>query len=238
MVPLVQPDEGNGGLMEALRETHGVDVVLGALRILSIRCGSRPESKSVAAEMAMLRASVRDKKDAWEAARDERIAATGEIAWCDSTLDGAVMSLSRQATAMVDGKTSDPRYRVLFPAAPSVQMKPVGGAAQSNFVKGVLRSLEEEEGLAELRPLGKAIAKAQKSLDAASGARDTLQVTEDRARTALEIELDAAREAYNQSWHRLNVIFPKDKALVESFFRPLSAKEKSAEPADPADPPK
>ncbi len=224
--------------MEALRKSHGVDVVLGALRILSIRCSSRPESKPIAAEMAEIRAGVRDKKDAWETARDERMAANCEIAYCDSGVDGAVMTLSRQATAMVDGKTDDNRYRNLFPAAPGAQLKPVGGAAQKQFVKGVLRALDEGEDIAELRPLGKPIAKAQKSLDTASDARDDLQVTEDRARTALDIELDAAREAYNQSWHRLNVIFPKDKALVESFFRTLTVKEKSVEPADPADPPK
>lgn len=224
--------------MEALRETHGVDIVLGALRILAIRCGSRPESKSVATEIAAIRASVREKQEAWETARDERMAANCEIAYCDAVVDGAVMSLSRQASALVDGKVTDARYRKLFPAAPSGQLKPVGGAAQANLVKGVLRSLDEDEDLAEFRPLGKPIVKAQKTLDAATTARDDAQITEDRARNALEIELDAAREAYNQAWHRLNVIFPKDKALVESFFRALTAREKSGEPANPVEPPK
>lgn len=224
--------------MEALRESHGVDIVLGALRILAIRCGSRPESKSVATEIALIRASVREKLDVWETARDERMAANCEIAYCDAIVDGSVMSLSRQASALVDGKLTDARYRKLFSAAPSGQLKPVGGAAQSGFVKGVLRALDEDDEVAELRPLGKPIAKAQKSLDTATSARDDAMVTEDRARTALDIELDAAREAYNQAWHRLNVIFPKDKALVESFFRVLTAREKSGEPANPVEPPK
>lgn len=103
-------------------------------------------------------------------------------------------------------------------------------------MKGTLRALETEEELAEFRPMAKPIAKAQKGIDEATEARDDLQVTEDRAKNALDLELDAARDAYNLAWHRLNVIFPKDKALVESFFRTLTARDKS-ESADPPSPP-
>lgn len=220
--------------MESLRETHGVEVVLGALRILSIRCGSRPASKAIGGEMASLRASLRELRDAWEGARDERIAATAEIQYRDAVLDDAVMSLARQVNALVDGKTDDARYRALFPSAPSGQMRPIGGSAQRAYVRALLKTLTEREDLSTLAPQRKAIAKAQDALDDATAARDDLQVTEDRASTALQIALDEARDAYNQAWHRLNVEFPKDKALVESFFRALSREKVRETPDAPA----
>ena len=181
--------------------------------------------------MASLRASLRALRDAWEDARDERVAATAEIQYRDAVLDDAVMSLARQVNALVDGKTDDARYRALFPSAPSAQMRPIGGSAQRAYVRALLKTLAERDDLASLAPQRKAIAKAQDALDDATATRDDLQVAEDRAATALQIALTEARDAYNQAWHRLNVEFPKDKALVESFFRTLS-REKPRETPD------
>lgn len=225
--------------MESLRESHGVDTVMGAVRVLSIRCGSRPESKAVGKEMRALRGELRELRDVYEEAHDERVAATAEIKYRDEVLDASVMTLSRQAGALVDGDTSDARYRALFPSAPSTQMKPVGGASQGAYVKAILATLAENDDLEALRPYGKDVARALEALDTATRARDTLQVTEDRASTALAIKQSEAREAYNHSWHRLNVLFPKDKALVESFFRTLTTRDKGRDaPEDPPVQPK
>ncbi len=225
--------------MESLRESHGVDTVMGAVRVLSIRCGSRPESKAVGKEMRALRGELRELRDVYEEAHDERVAATAEIKYRDEVLDASVMMLARQANALVNGDTSDARYRALFPSAPSAQMRPVGGPSQRAYVKAILATLSDGDVLAPLQPHRSEIAKAQEALDLAVEARDTLQVTEDRASTALSIKLSEAREAYNHAWHRLNVLFPKDKALVESFFRTLTARDKGREaPEDPPVQPK
>lgn len=221
--------------MEALRETHGVDLVLASLRVLAIRAGSRPESQPVAREIAALRTRVRDRNESWEAARDERMAATAEIGYRDALVDGCVMTLSRQCLASVNGKADDPRYRTLFASAPSERLKPVGGTEQDNFVKGVLLALDGAgyEDLAHHKAL---IVEANDNLNDALARRNKLQVTEDAAANALAIELDLARSAYNQAWHQLNVVFPKDKALVESFFRTLTTREKGRDAPAPVNP--
>lgn len=221
--------------MEALRDTHGVEVVLGSLRILAIRSASRPESQPVSREILALYTRVAEKRDAWEAARDERMAATAEIGYRDALVDGSVMTLSRQCLALVNGKTDDPRYRTLFPSAPSDRLKPVGGSVQDAFVQGVLRALEGPDYEA-LAPFKAPIAEASDNLAAAIARRARLQVAEDAAANALAIELGLAREAYNQAWHQLNVVFPKDKALVESFFRTLTTRDKGRDPATPVNP--
>ncbi len=221
--------------MEALRETHGVDVVLGSLRILAIRSGSRPESQPLSREISALYARVAEKRDVWEAARDERMAATAEIGYRDALVDGSVMTLSRQCLALVNGKTDDPRYRTLFPSAPSDRLKPIGGADQENYVRGVLLALDGA-GYEALAPFKAPIEEASDNLAAAIVRRNKLQVAEDVAANALVIELGLARDAYNQAWHQLNVVFPKDKALVESFFRALTTRDKGRDPATPVNP--
>lgn len=48
--------------------------------------------------------------------------------------------------------------------------------------------------------------------------RDELYVPENQARARLEIALDNTRRVYAAAYHRLNLLFPDDPALVESFF--------------------
>ncbi len=206
--------------MESLAQNHSFLITNRALRYTICRARSRPEASPVVQELSRHRALLRSSWDTYEDAHEERIAATAEIEYRDGRVNACVMTVSRHVHAMVDGNTRDPRYVKIFSEAPSDALKPVGGTTKAEFIRGVVRVLETDPAFESLRPHAALILRAQVEFDESVRRRSESQVIENTAWSAFQIELDAAREVYNRSQHHFALLFPKDKALVESFYRP------------------
>ena len=210
--------------MEKLREDDGFGAVDRALRFASIRLHSRPQTADLATSVDTERTAIRAREDAWLEARERRIAASAEVAYLDGKLDGGIMGLSRQALVEVKGDRGDPRYRRLFAEAPSAGLAPVAGTGQAHFVAGVLAQLTRDPspfpdltgGAPDLQSMVTALQDAEKR-------RDDLYVPESTARTDLDVALDHARRVYNLLHARLQLLFPDDPGLVESFFASTSS---------------
>lgn len=204
--------------MQKLTPRLGASAVAAAHRFVSIRLKSRPASRKLAGAVDENVALISDAQTRWLASRDERVAATAELAYLDTLLDAAVGSIAREVLVLTGGDRNDARYRKLFPEAPSHAMRGVGNASQDQFVLGLVSRLEEETDLASLKPHAKRIRRAQDDLAAARKRRDELYVAETKAAADLAIVLEDACRAYNQVYPRLQLLFAADTALVESFF--------------------
>jgi len=204
--------------MQRLTDNRGVGETLTALRHLTIRLTSRDQTRPLATEITAARDALNAANGAWEEARAQRVAATAEIEYRDELLDAAAMQLSRTALALVEGDTTDPRYRTLFPIAPSTAMRPVADDAQTRFVTALLARLEADEAFVDLAIHAPTIRQRAEAVANAINGREALYVAEATASTARAITADAARRAYNLMYPRLQLMFPGDERLVESFF--------------------
>ncbi len=207
--------------MQQLLENHKTGATLAAVRYHVIRLKSRPDTAPLAADVAAARAGLVEKSDAADEAKEERVAASAVVVYCDHVLDTGVMALSREATTLVNGDTSEDRYVRLFPTTPSVAMKPVAGDPQERYVRSILNRLAEDDAYATLRGYLPKLAGALDTLNATVKLRSDLYVKEAMAASERNIALDNARRTYNLMYPRLQLLFPKDPALVETFFKDL-----------------
>lgn len=219
--------------MQNLREEHGVETHLRALRYLSIRLRSRPATSNGAPAVDAAREDVKAKSEAYEAALEQRVAASAEIEYLDGRLDGSVIGLGRDVLALVKGDRGDARYLKLFPVAPTTMMKPVGGDAQATYVNVILDRIAEDDDLSALRSHLKPIRQQLDALEKATQARRQLTIAESKALGDRRLALEDARRVYRLMHPRLLLQFPDDPALVESYFAKLSA-PRAPEAADDA----
>lgn len=221
--------------MEKLRGSHGHSMIDRALRFLSIRLRSRPETAALAPEIDAERTQLRQVEDRWLEARELRVAATAELEFLDAELDRAVADLARQALVIVQGRRNDDRYRQLFAMAPSQGTGPIGGVAQERYVRALLAQLNNEAGpFPTLREHAKPIEDALAALKTAEERRAELYVPEQAAASERAIAFDRARRAYNTMYPRLRVLFAENDALAESYFARL--RSNPAFPGDPSEP--
>jgi hypothetical protein len=218
--------------MEKLRSDHFFPTVKRAVRHCALRLASRPELADGAAAMATCRAALRRCEDAYDDALDEKVAATAEVVYRDGRLGRAVAALARDVNVFVDGRTDDARYQRVFLTAPSEGMRPLGGPEQDRFVRNILETLEADDAYADLRKHAVAIGGCQRDLDEAVARRTTLELAEKRAGRELDIATAEARDVYNQMAHRVALVYPKDAALVDSFFW-SAAQERAARDGAP-----
>ncbi len=205
--------------MEKLREQHGFGAVDRALRFASIRLHSRPQTADLATSVDAERTAIREREDAWLEARERRIAASAEVEYLDGKLDDGIMDLSRQALVEVKGDRDDPRYRRLFAEAPSAGLAPVAGTDEAHFVRAVLAQLSSDSPpFPDLKGGAPDLQSTLTALQDAENRREDLYVPESTARTDLDVALDHARRVYNLLYPRLQLLFPDDPGLVESFF--------------------
>lgn len=224
--------------MQQLRSNHGVPVVRRALRFLSIRLKSRPQTAGLAAEVDAARALVDDKDDVYEEAREQRVAASAEIGYLDIVVDETVMAASRELLVLTGGNAQDPRYLKPFPTAPSAALKGVATPSQGLFVKAVIKRLKDEPELAPIAGHAPKIEAAQAELEVGLAKRNELYVKEAMAQADRRIAAEDGRRLYNLTYPRLQIIFPNQAALVESFFKDLRGEEAEQAEDAKADAPK
>jgi hypothetical protein len=215
--------------MQKLTERHSATITAQALRYLSIRLKSRPETQSLISEIETVRSALATAEEAYSQAKEERMAATAEINYLDGQLDQTVMALAREVGVMTRNKTQDPRYMKLFPTAPSALIRPIAGESQERFVRSLINRLQEDADYAGLKPYAETMEKQQQLLNQAGQRREQLYQPEVKAQTDQRIVLDQARRLYQNIYHRLQLLFPTDAALVESFFMDLRSSRKNIE---------
>ncbi len=204
--------------MQALREDYGLDIYIRALRFLSIRLRSRPETATMAVDVDAMREKLRASGDAYEDALERRVAATVEIEYRDSRVDQHVLGLARQLNVLIGGNREDPRYKKLFPVAPTAMVKPVGGDEQATHVAAIVERISTEAEYASLAELAAPIKLGLTELEAATQTRKDLYVAEAKAQANRRATMDDARRTYRLMHPRLTLVFPDDPALVETFF--------------------
>lgn len=195
--------------------------------MLAIRLQSRPETKEMAPEIRAEVASIREGDDVWLEARQARIAASAEIVYLDEKVGEDVMDLSRAALVEVKGDRNDERYKRVFIENPSEALKPVGGSKQTRFVRAVINQVgAESTPFPALRDRASAIDGSLTALSDAEARRDALYVPEATALAERRARFEKACRTYNLTYPRLQLIFPNDPRLVESFFLGLSSRDK------------
>jgi hypothetical protein len=215
--------------MEKLRPDHGVATIERALRYMAIRVTSRPETREMASELRAERARLKDADEMWLEARETRIAATAEVEYLDERLGSDVMSVCRAALALVkDGNREDERYkRLIGPVSPSEALVPVGGEEQTRFVRTFIAQLTSEGGpFPELADRAPVVQASLTALNEAEARRNALYVPEGTAAAERTAARDRARRLYNLMHPRLQLAFPDDERLVESFFAKIAAPRK------------
>lgn len=222
--------------MQKLRERHGVATVLAVLRFLSIRLRSRPETSDLAQAVEQTRGKLRDKSENYAEAREMRVAASAEIVYRDSELDAAMAGLVRSVLVKTQGRRDHEMYVKLFPQSPSVLMLGQADNKQDVFVKTVLDILRNDAQFADFAAEADSLERSSTALQQAVEQRDALYVPESHASADLRVAMDQAKRVYNLAYPRLQLLFPNQRGLVESFFADLSAKSAASNHSDIAEP--
>ena len=222
--------------MQKLTETHHPPTVDRALRLFILRAKARPETTGFALQATNVRLQLRDKRDIYNDALDERIALSAEIGYRDTRIDRFVLvDLKRDAATITAPMTKNDGAaygRKLFQGvAPSIGMRPVAGESQGQYVATIIQRIQTDVEYAPLGDHAVKLTEEQQEIDAVTGRRKDAYVRETMARSDLDAITDQARRFYNQLHPQLQLLFPDDPALVESYFLDLR-KNTAGEDAD------
>ena len=216
--------------MQTLTDRHRLPATARALRFLSIRLRTREEAAPLLAAVNDLRTRLQDADEAWQQAREERVAASAELAYCDSLLDAAVLDLSRELNVLTKGRKDDPRRKRLFPMAPSVAVRDVASQAQDILVQTIITTLRSDAAFQTLIGYADRLEPLLKAVEEARDIRQKLYVPEGQAFGVRQQTLDESHRVYNLMHHRLTLLYTDDPALVESFFATLNERGSANEP--------
>ncbi len=208
--------------MQVLRDRHGVPTVLSALRYLGIRLRAAPDTASLAAPVDAARAALAAADEAWLAARERSVELTQELAWLDNQLTDAVAALGRDALVLVDGERADPRFRRLFPLAPS-RITGRSDDDRRSFVRAAVEVLRLDPTLAPLGRHAGRLEAALAAVEANRDRRDQARVPELRTGVDRAAALTAARLTYNQLEPMLTLLLPGDPGRVAAYFMDLTS---------------
>ena len=208
--------------MQSLTDDHGLPTVKAALRFVQIRLRSHPEAAPFAAELNPVRDGVLKAEEAHDEAHEEWLGATAVVRYYDAKLGTLISRLSRDTFSLVDGNRKDPRYQKLFATPPSTGMAGIATDPQERYVRTIIDTIEKHDDIEALRSHLPAIVAALAELKTAVGQRDELRLREGIALRDLRMQIDAAKRAHNLLYPRLQLTFPDDSALVETFFRRLN----------------
>jgi hypothetical protein len=218
--------------MQQIDPKAGAATVRSRLRTLGTRLRSRPDTLALAAPVDAAQVDLRDKHEAWLAAHDATLAATGAIVFADEVEDDEIARVARRAKVLVDGVLKSPTYLRLFAVAPSEVTKGLAGDAQAALANHLITALAAPEyaSLADAIPALKA---ARAEVEGALAARTACEVAEASAWTELQIAEEAGRNVYRDAEPQLQLLFPGQRRLVDSFFYQEPRAHKSAPDAAP-----
>ena len=209
--------------MQRLGERHRSPIVNRALRFLTIRLRSRPETLAFADEAAQVRGSLCKKREAYIEALDERLALSAEITYLDACLDRAVLVGLRRDLTVLSSDRSAVEKKLFAGVSPRSGMRPIGGDAQEHYVAGIVNRLETDPDFAPIASHAGKLRKRLHDLNQALAKRRELRIKERLSLGDLEEETEHASLYYNRMYPQLKLLFPNDLPLVESFFFDIRA---------------
>jgi hypothetical protein len=204
--------------MQRLGERHRSPIVNRALRFLTIRLRTRPETSAFAEEAASVRSELCKKREAYIEALDERLALSAEITYLDTCLDRAVLVHLRRDLAVLASSRPVLEKRLFAGVSPKTGMRPIGGESQEHYVTGIIGRLEADSEFGPIASHATKLRKRLADLNATLEKRRELRIKERLAFGDLEEETEHASRYYNRMYPQLKLLFPNDLPLVESFF--------------------
>lgn len=204
--------------MTKLNENSSTEALTTAAELHIARLSSHPKTSALAPPVQAQLEAVTVADQDHHKKMLARMLLTGQLTYADSVLDDAVMSASNKVFGLVERDRDDLRYRALFPVAPSVGVNEMATAAQDRFVANIIHQLRTNPDLASLIALADPIEAAQAELAALREQRDDAYGVEGIAFTALRIARIKLIDLLSSNRPRLQLIFPKKKRIVASFF--------------------
>lgn len=202
--------------MKKLNDESGVTLTLTSARVLKNRTQGRAEAKAVRDDVEAGEAQLNTESAALRAVLDQRIGQTNEVNYRLSELAGALRELNLRVTLKVDRDLTDPRYVAVFVKTPNEAIRTMSHDELSRYTHGVLAQLAAEPSFASVPTTE--VADALASFDDARATRESLYAQESAARGRVHSARLTLIQIINLAHPRLTVIYPKQKALVESFF--------------------
>lgn len=204
--------------MQRLLDGNTYEQTRKGLRALAVRLEAHPETEGFASPVRKKRKDMENKRELFEEGQAKRVAATARLTYLDQTVDGLAGTISRQVLLDTDNNRDDVRYQRLFPKTVSEMFEKVSGSEQAKFVGHLVNTIREHDGYKPLREFATKLEGAHGKLKAAEKKRDDLLVKESQLRTEFLLSLEDAKRSYNLMYPRLQLTFPDDLRLVETFF--------------------
>jgi hypothetical protein len=224
--------------MQSLQDFHGLPTVKRSLRYLAVALASNPDTADLAQQIRDERARLQAAEEKHDTAYESWLCAAAVVRYLDKKLDKTVLALSRDTFALVNGNRRDPRYQKLFLKPPTTAMKGIADDPQEMYVRAIISTIEKDDDFTTLRTRLPRIVAELGELKTAVESRNQKRIEETTSLQELRLALEHARRTYNLMHPRLQLIFPDDPDLVETFFRELrSFKADDEGEAPPAEPP-
>ncbi|MCK6521900.1 hypothetical protein L6R49_10715 [Myxococcota bacterium] len=202
--------------MAKVRRDISVTILKMMLRVHILRLSGRPTSAAVYNDAVTIYKILQADEASYEAALDARVAMTNEINYLDHTVATAVGDVNHAILAVVKRDRQDPRYRRVFPQNPSDIVKRGHAEEQNRFIHSALAAIAAEPDLAAVPTAD--LHTALTALETARAHRETLYAAENEAKARLRVTFDRACDHLDEAEPRLTLLYPKQPALVKSFF--------------------
>jgi hypothetical protein len=203
--------------MKNLKETSSTDALVTSARVHTIRLKSNPATEPLAPPTEAVVTELKSADALYQEALVKRMVLTGQLNYADSVLDDLVMGASRKVLDLVAGDRTDQRYRAVFAISPSDGTEDVASPAQDRFVSNVIVELRKDAD-ASLSALADPIDAAQAEVMDIRAKRDAAYAAEGNASNALRLARVRLIDNIRGNQPRLQIIFPKKKRVVRSFF--------------------
>lgn len=202
--------------MAKVRRDISVMILKMMLRVHILRLSGRPQSAAVYNDAVTIYKILQADEASFDAALDARVAMTNEINYLDHVLGGAVADVNHALLAVVKRDRQDPRYRRVFPQNPSDIVKRGHSEEQNRFLHSALGAIAAEPDFAAV-PTAE-LHTALTALETARAHRETLYAAENEAKARLRVTFEQACDHLDEAEPRLTLLYPKQPALVKSFF--------------------
>ena len=202
--------------MKKLSDDSGVALTLISARVLKNRTQGRAEAKPVRDDVENGETLLNTENTGLRGLLDQRIGQTNEVLYRQDVLANKLRELGLRVSLKVDRDLTDPRYRAVFVKSPNEAIRTMTYDELSRYTHGVLAQMAAEPTFASVPTTE--VADALTEFDNARAVREALYAQESAARGRVHSARLSLIQIINLAYPRLTVIYPKQKALVESFF--------------------
>ena len=204
--------------MRQIDPKAGPRVVLDRMGVLSARLKRSAQTARLALPVDASRWELQRLYDLYLDRHHERMSASGALVFCDAEEDALIALVSTRLLGLVRNQRTDPRYRRMFPKAPSTVTKGVATEAQARLARQVISLIETEPDYAGLRDLLPELKDARQAVVEAQREYREARDRDSAAWNEVQLAEQRARDLYRDTRPRLELLFPGRKKLVDSFF--------------------